>query len=146
MPCGANFITGDVVKWVYPVWERRGRKWVKVGEHAITAQAVDVGEEWATLVVKKTADPELKVGEIIRRRREKIGEGNAQRLEWRDVARADDSIRAEVVAAPVEASRFLKPKAMKPAATAGRPARRVKARQYGGKRRKGGKRPPTLTP
>jgi hypothetical protein len=102
-PCGEAFIVGDVVRWTEPVWEERRRKWVKVGERGNTAQVQEISGEWAVFVVKESS--EFKPGEVIRRRRDKVGRGNAHRLAW-----SDESARSLV------ASEHFKPEPAAPSA------------------------------
>jgi hypothetical protein len=127
IPCGAQFVTGDVVRWVEPIWGPRHRKTgrsLPIGMRRLRAQVLECDEEWARLeivprgcILKAFDGYEGMVGKPlqgeIRRRRGPIGEGAAHRREW-----TDESARALV------ASRFLgpEPQAMAPKPGAWRPA------------------------
>lgn len=111
IPCGPEFIEGDVIRWREAVWKPKARKTsrsVKTGERVIVAEVLADEGEWAGLLVKicetTPADnwwkplQELKPGERLRRRRGPIGQSGAERLLW-----SDESARALV------ASRFMGP-------------------------------------
>lgn len=105
--CGENFITGDVIRWVEPVWKAKARKNEKtkrIGARMVTAQVMSCGPEWAVLdvIACKTegVDPWYMVKELegeIRRRRAPIGQGDAHRKPW-----SDEGARS------ITASRFFK--------------------------------------
>ena len=87
--CGVEFVTGDVIRWIEPVWKPRKRKTdrgEKIGFRLVVAQVMPPREaEWATLEVMDCKHHLLegwsadKLEGKIRRRRGPIGEGNAQR-------------------------------------------------------------------
>lgn len=113
IPCGTEFIEADVIRWVEPIWKpraRRSRRAVKIGERRITAQVLKVtADGWVHLLVKrcemtpvpdwwKALPPLRQEGGELRRRRQSIGRGQAERLLW-----SEEGARSSV------ASRFLKP-------------------------------------
>jgi hypothetical protein len=86
--CGEAFITGDVIRWVEPVWkpkETPTERGEKIGHRLVVAQVMRCDHEWATLEVMNCKHHLLhgwKVGELeghIRRRRGPIRQGGAQR-------------------------------------------------------------------
>ena len=95
IPCGGKFITGDVVRWIEPVWVEKGRRkktLVKVGMRAVTAAVLkDEGREFASLSVLKcevldTIGPyflqPLKKDAVVKRKRMTIARGGGERLPW----------------------------------------------------------------
>lgn len=96
MPCGENFIVGDVLRWKEPVWKpraKRGRGKV-IGERLIVAQVLaELDDGAVSLTVKqsetkrgeywlKALPPELKTGEQIKRRRVPMLKGGLERYQW----------------------------------------------------------------
>lgn len=86
--CGVEFITGDVIRWIEPVWAPRKRatdRGVKIGYRRIMAQVMRCDPEWASLEVMECLQHLLEGWKIdlqkglIRRKRGTIGDGNAQR-------------------------------------------------------------------
>jgi hypothetical protein len=132
IPCGTQFITADDIRWTDPVWERRPRKkFVKVGDDRIEAKVLAVESDRARLEVKIST--QYKSGEVILRTLEKIGRGKPERMLW-----TDESARAIV------ASRHLGPEAVhRELKATARPTKSVARRRS---TRKGGRKPPTLTP
>jgi hypothetical protein len=110
IPCGADFIEADVVRWKEPVWKPKGRRnsrSQKIGERQVTAQVLKVTPDgWVQLLVKRCVTtnaptwlktiPPLKQGGEVRRQRKTIGRGAPERLRW-----SDEGARASVT------SRFL---------------------------------------
>jgi hypothetical protein len=110
--CGAQFVTGDVVRWVEAIWGPKDRKTGKslpIGTRRMRAQVLERDQVWARLeilprgcILKAFDGYEGMVGKPlqgeIRRRCGPIGEGAAHRLEW-----TDESAREIVM------SRFLGP-------------------------------------
>lgn len=111
--CGASFITGDVIRWVEPIWKQRTRKTERgrqIGARIVTAQVLRCDEGWACLMVEPggcvlqpfdgyqgVVGKEHQLEGEIRRRRGPIGQGEAHRALW-----SDESARAVV------ASRFFR--------------------------------------
>jgi hypothetical protein len=83
--CGAAFITGDVIRWVEPVWKpktRRAQRSVKIGTRLIVAEVESCDAEgWVRLVVRQSQTKALhgwiipKLDGVIRRRRGPTGQG-----------------------------------------------------------------------
>ena len=112
--CGAEFIVADVIRWREPVWKPQPRTSKKkptvIGRRTVTGQIVKIDRAgWVHIDVAACAaeaapnwwrplPPPPKPGEIIRRRRSKIGQGKVERLPW-----SDETARAAIVG-----SRFVK--------------------------------------
>jgi hypothetical protein len=95
VPCGPDFVTGDMVRWSEPIWKQRVRKTDqarKIGMRQITATVKGRNGEWALLEVEPggcilrpfdgyqgIVGKEHMVEGEIRRRRRPIGEGDAHR-------------------------------------------------------------------
>ena len=103
--CGVEFVTGDVIRWIEPVWAPRARKSDKarkIGYRLMMAQVMRCDAEWASLEVMDCKQELLegwsadKLEGGIKRRRGPIGQGNAQRA-----LVGDQSARA------ITASRYL---------------------------------------
>ena len=110
IPCGGEFIPGDVIRWTQAHWPptRRRRKNVKPwGEHCVTAQVLELDSRgFVRLSViddEITKNPDrmplklLKKGEVIVKKRATIGRGKAERLKW-----TEETVRA------IEVSKFLR--------------------------------------
>lgn len=88
-PCGRAFITGDVIRWVEPVWKPKARKTEKgrkIGARLVTGQVTAADAEWVTVEVLAcdtraldgwTAEP---LKSEIHRRRGPIADGGAERM------------------------------------------------------------------
>lgn len=114
LDCGTEFIVADVIRWREPVWKPQARaskkKPVVIGQRCVTGQILRIDRAgWVHIKVAAcTAEPaanwlrplppSFRPGEIIRRRRGKIGQGKVVRLPW-----SDETARAAVVG-----SRFVK--------------------------------------
>lgn len=96
IPCGENFIVGDVVRWKEAIWKPRtrakGRPKV-IGERLIVAEVTAIaGDGMAILLIKrcdaKAAEvwlkplPKLEAGTTVKRRRSTITKGGAARYIW----------------------------------------------------------------
>lgn len=107
LPCGAEFIVADVIRWREPVWKPQPRnskkKPVMLGHRTVTGQIarIDRGGWVHVQVAACTVEPSprclrplypLQVGEDIKRQRGKIGHGKVDRLPW-----SDESARAAIV-------------------------------------------------
>ena len=88
VPCGEEFVTGDVIRWVEPVWkpkEKQTDRGEKIGYRLVTAQVMRSDSEWVSLEVmscKHHLQDGWSVATLeghIRRRRGPIGQGGAQR-------------------------------------------------------------------
>jgi hypothetical protein len=88
IPCGEDFITGDVIRWVEAVWKPKKRqtdRGEKLGYRLVTAQVMRSDSEWASLEVMGCKHHLLDGWTVdaleghIRRRRGPIGQGGAQR-------------------------------------------------------------------
>jgi hypothetical protein len=87
IPCGDKFITGDVIRWVEPVWKpkQKTERGEKIGYRLVVAQVMRCDSEWVSLEVMNCKHHLLdgwKVDALdghIRRRRGPIGQGGAQR-------------------------------------------------------------------
>lgn len=120
LACGTEFIEADVIRWREPVWKPQARTSKKkpavIGQRCVTGQIVRIDRAgWVHIKVAAcTAEPAphwlhplpppLKPGEIIRRQRNRIGQGKTIRLPW-----SDETARAAVVG-----SRFVEKWATKP--------------------------------
>lgn len=113
LPCGAEFIVADVIRWREPVWKPQPRhskkKAVITGHRIIAGQIVKIDRGgWVHIEVAEcSVEPApnwlrplypLKRGESIRRQRGKIGQGKVERLPW-----SDETARAAIIG-----SRFVK--------------------------------------
>jgi hypothetical protein len=149
VPCGEEFITGDVIRWEEAIWKpktSKKQKSLRIGSRKIVAEVEKCDQDgWVQLVVKSSAAEVLdgwivaKLDPVIRRRRGPIGQGLAERLLW-----SDESARALV------ASRFMgaEPDAPEPGHSGGPrvgPLSRVPgapaAQRRGGRFRKKGPKP-----
>jgi len=95
IPCGPDFVTGDVLRWGEAVWKpkrRQTERGVRIGARAIIAQVMTCGPEWAELKVMDcitevepgwTAD-NFKREELLRRRRAPMARNGAERRLWSD--------------------------------------------------------------
>lgn len=107
LKCGTDFIVGDVIRWKEPIWKpqlrRSKRKPVMIGQRLIAGQVLKMDRYgWVHIEVASCSVlpfetwgkpiPGLKRGEVIRRRRAKIGQGRLDRLAW-----SDESARAAIV-------------------------------------------------
>jgi len=88
IPCGIDFITGDIIRWVEPVWkpkQRQTERGEKIGYRLVMAQVMRCDSEWVSLEVMDCKHHLLDgwkadaVDGHIRRRRGPIGQGGAQR-------------------------------------------------------------------
>jgi hypothetical protein len=86
--CGEEFITGDVIRWIEPVWKpkrRQAERGEKIGYRLVIAQVIRCDSEWAVLDVMGCKHHLLdgwtveKLEGHIRRRRGPIGQGGAER-------------------------------------------------------------------
>lgn len=95
IPCGTDFIVGDVLRWREPAWRPKelGRRSKVIGEHQVVAQVQSEGDNgFVRLVVKqcvtKRAEywlyevPPLPVGTEINRRREPMAKRGLERYQW----------------------------------------------------------------
>jgi len=114
LACGTEFIEADVIRWSEPVWKPQARaskkKPVIIGQRCVTGQILRIDRAgWVHIKVAACAaepaphwprplPPPLKPGEMIRRKRGRIGQGKVVRLPW-----SDETARAAVVG-----SRFVK--------------------------------------
>lgn len=113
LSCGTEFIVADVIRWREPIWKPQPRSSKKkptmIGQRAVTGQVLKIDRNgWAHIQVAACTVEQsprswhpvhpLKVGETIRRRRSKIGQGKVDRLLW-----SDETARAAIVG-----SRFVK--------------------------------------
>ena len=88
VPCGDKFITGDVIRWIEPIWKPKEEPTdpgEKLGYRLVTAQVMRSDTEWASLNVMDckhhlphgwTFEP---LKGRIRRRRGPIRQGGAER-------------------------------------------------------------------
>ena len=143
VPCGAQFVTGDVVRWVEPIWGPKNRKTGKslpIGTRRVRAQVLECDREWARLeivprgcILKAFDGYEGMVGKPlegeIMRRRGPIGEGAAHRRVGND---EEESARSIV------ASRFRGPEPQAVGPVAGGDAAVSAASGCGNARRSGG--------
>lgn len=150
VPCGSEFITGDVIRWVEPAWKPKARKTEKarkVGARLVTAQVLACDMEWATLEVRACEVQAIDGWTVkpldgeVRRRRGPIGQGGAARMVWSDesarslAASRFFSGEETLVARPVVASPGLWPPAQ------GRESGSVTGSARGGRFRRGKKNP-----
>jgi hypothetical protein len=91
IPCGAEFAHGDIIRWIEPYWKPRESPKTKgeiIGYRLVEAQVMRCDRERATLEIRPDgckvhmlegwkAEP---LESVIRRSRDPIGRGNAQRL------------------------------------------------------------------
>jgi hypothetical protein len=105
IPCGTEFVTGDVLRWGEAVWKPKKRqtdKGVRIGARAIIAQVTSCGPEWAELKVMHCeiamepgwAAEGYKRDETLRRRRAPMGRNGAERRLWPDETARPSRFRA----------------------------------------------------
>lgn len=105
IPVGGDFIAADVIRWKEPVFHRRGSRSrarpVRLGERLIIAEVLrEEGAEWVYLLVRgceavskfTTREvPLLSNEREIKRKRNTIARGKAERLQW-----SDESVRSKL--------------------------------------------------
>ena len=94
IPCDETFITGDVIRWVEPIWKpkaRRTQKSVKIGTRKIVGQVVICERDGWVHITVSSDETDLvhgwtasKLDGVIRRRRGPIGQGGVERMLWSD--------------------------------------------------------------
>ena len=102
IPCGEQFIVGDVIRWTEPIWlelkkkkKSKSKKTVeKLGTRRVTAEVLKVDARgYVSLSVCQCeiiSNPHdlpakaltLRKKEIIRKQRSTIGKGRGERLKW----------------------------------------------------------------
>lgn len=96
IPCGENFIVGDVVRWKEAIWKPRTRTKSRpkvIGERLIVAEVAAMASDgMATLLVKRCDAeaaaswlkplPKIETGATVKRQRSTIAKGGAARYIW----------------------------------------------------------------
>jgi hypothetical protein len=91
IPCGADFIAADIIRWSDGVWIKRRGKNVRVGTRRVTGNVERIEEGWCYIVVKHCdvldvepgkKIPPFAVGTQLKRKRQTIAKGAAERYEW----------------------------------------------------------------
>ncbi len=116
MPCDGNPVPDDIYRWREPAWKPKARKTSKsviIGEREITARLTKSEGDWLEfeLIECQTTNaelwakriPELKVGELLRRRRRVFLTRNPERRPWG----GKDGESARAIIAASAASKFL---------------------------------------
>jgi hypothetical protein len=139
--CAADFINHDHVRWKEPKWKDRTSKKAKarvIGDREIIAEVLAIdAEDWVTLLViscvtKRREDwieaiPELKPNEVITRRRQTIGKGDARRRLWEDESNRDIVRSRHTGPEPAHSPHAITPRGSRPEPR--KPSRRGKGPQ-----------------
>lgn len=119
VPCGAEFIEGDVIRWHESVFQPKRydrTQRVKIGERSITAQVLyDPADSKALMEVQVLASEgtrPYKPDELIRRARKTVSREDTERLAW-----SDEEARESVIASLPKANRRAMAQSRKMAAT-----------------------------
>lgn len=104
---GEHFVEADVIRWQERVYQtrRRGRsKAVKIGERRVVAEVLRDVDGWVSLLIRHCellsvetgrlarTVPVLEPGTEVKRKRQTIVKGKAERLSW-----TDENVRSIIV-------------------------------------------------
>ena len=95
IPCGNDFMVGDVLRWTEPVWKPKARKNSRtkvIGHRVVTAQVAEIDGDWLHLTLKSCETtnaedwwkriPEPKSGQPLRRQRRALAKKHPERRPW----------------------------------------------------------------